>query len=281
MYIYQWLKKIKLYYSYYNNNIFYECLILLKYVLNKNNLWIILNKKKYKINYLKLVFLNYLLYRRLKGEPIYYIINECYFLSFKYKIYFDIFIPRQDSEIMVKYIIFLIKINNFKKILDLGTGCGVIAISISKYCPNIYILGVDKNILCIKLAKYNSLKLNSNNTFFKKSDWFSYLKKKKYNLFDIIVSNPPYLNYYKYNNDIKFESFISLFSDNNGLNDIIYIILNSYNYLYNYGWLIVEHCFSQVDIIIFFFNFRGYYNIYSYKDYNNRFRFTIGQKIID
>ncbi len=278
MYINQWLEKVKLFYSYYNNDIINECYILLKYILKKSISWIIINSKIFKLNYIKLVFLNSLLYRRLKGEPIYYIINKFYFLSFKYKIYFDIFIPRQDSEIMVEFIIYLIKINNFNKILDLGTGSGVIAISISKYFSNIYILGLDINKLCINLAKYNSLKLNTNNVFFKKSNWFSYLKKNK-NLFHIIISNPPYLN--KYNDNIKFESYISLISNNNGLKDIIYIILNSYDYLYNYGWLIIEHCFSQLDVVIFFFNFKGYFNIFSYKDYNNKFRFTIGQKIIN
>lgn len=278
MYIHQWLKKIKLFYLYYNNYIINECYILLRYILKKSILWIIINSKIFKLNYIKLTLLNSLLYRRLKGEPIYYIINKFYFLSFKYKIYSDVFIPRQDSEIMVKFIIYLIRINNFNKILDLGTGSGVIAISISKYFPNIYILGLDINKLCINLAKYNSIKLNINNVFFKKSDWFSYLKNKK-KFFNIIVSNPPYLN--KYNNDIKFESYISLISNDNGLKDIIYIILNSYNYLYNYGWLIIEHCFSQVDIINFFFSFKGYLNIFSYKDYNNKFRFTIGQKIIN
>ncbi len=282
MYIYKWFKKIKLFYTYYNKNIFNECLILLEYVLKKNILWIIINSKIYKINYLKLMFLNSLLYRRLKGEPINYIINKCYFLSFKYKIYFDVFIPRQDTEIMVELVIYLIKINNFKKVLDLGTGSGIIAISISKYFPKIYILGIDINKLCIKLAKYNSLKLNINNIYFKQSNWFSFFKKKIV-LFDIIISNPPYISNFfdKYNNDIKYESYIGLFSNNNGMKDIILIILNSYKYLYNYGWLVIEHCFSQVDIVNFFFNFKGYYNVFSYKDYNNKYRFTIGQKIIN
>ncbi len=279
MYIYKWLDNIKLYYIY-NNYIYEDCLLLLKYVLNKNIIWIILNNKFYKLNYLELSFLNFLFIKRLKGYPINYIINKCYFLSLEYKVYFDVFIPRQDTELMVEYVIYLIKINNFKKILDLGTGSGVIAISIAKFCPKTYVFGIDINELCINLSKYNSLKLNVNNVFFIKSNWFSYFKKKKI-LFDIIISNPPYINkyFFKFNNDIKFESYISLFSNNNGIKDIILIILNSYDYLYNYGWLIIEHCFTQIDVINFFFNFKGYYNIYSYKDYNNKFRFTIGQKI--
>ncbi len=280
MYIYKWLKKVKLYY--FNNYIYKESFILLKYVLKKNILWIIINMKNYKLNNLELQFLNFLLIRRLKGEPINYIIGKCYFLNFKYKIYFDIFIPRQDSEIMVEYIIYLIKINNFKFILDLGTGCGAIAISIAKIFPKIFVMGVDINYLSINLSKYNSFKLNLKNIFFNKSNWFSYFKKKN-NKFDIIVSNPPYINKYynHYNNNLRFESYISLFSNYNGMKDIIYIILNSYYYLNNYGWLIIEHCFTQVNIINFFFNFRGYYNIFNYKDYNNKFRFTVGQKLIN
>ncbi len=276
MYILKWLKKVKLY-CLTNIYIYNESYIFLKFILKKNMYWIISNMY-FKLNNYQLEILNLFLIRRLRGEPVYYILGYLNFLSLSYKIYSDIFIPRQDTEIMVRYVINLIKINNFSKILDLGTGSGVIALSIAKYCNKVIVLGLDLNILSINLAKFNSFRLNLNNVCFKYSYWFNYIKYRN-KKFNIIISNPPYINKFSsfYFEDLRFESDISLYSYN-GISDIYYIISNSYNYLYNLGWLIIEHCFTQVDYVNYIFSKFNYYNIFNYKDINNKYRFTVGQK---
>ncbi len=271
------LVNIKLY-IYNNININKEYYIILSYVLKKSYIWIISNLN-YIFNNNELNILYYLLIQRLRGVPISYLTNKCYFLNFSYKIYYDVFIPRKDTEIMVEHCLYLIKINNFNNILELGIGCGAISISIAKFFPYINILGIDFNVICLELSKYNCKIKKIFNINFIYSNWFSKIENKKFN---IIISNPPYINKYSNNikEDLRFESYLSLYSKNNGLNEIKYIIFNSYRYLLNYGYLIIEHCFTQINLINYYLSIKGYFNIKNYKDYNNIFRFTEAQKII-
>ncbi len=280
MNIIQWLNNVNIYkISDYIN--YSDIFIILEHVLKKNMFWILSNIFS-EINNYQLNILNIFFIKRLRGEPIFYIINKGFFRYISYSIYSDVFIPRYDTELMVSYTINLIKINNFSKILDLGTGSGVIALSIAKSCINSFVIGIDCSMLSINLAKYNSCKLKISNVLFFKSSWFSNLNNKK-NYFDVIISNPPYIN--KNNvclnilNDLRFESYFSLFSKFNGISDILLIINESYFYLKNKGWLIIEHSHESKDVIRYLFS-KKFYNIFSYKDYNNLYRFTIGQKNI-
>ncbi len=280
MNIIEWFNYINIYkkYTYISYS---DILIILEYIFKKNILWILSNLN-FKINNFKLNMLNIFLIKRLRGEPIFYIINKGFFRYISYTIYPDIFIPRYDTEIMVNYAINLIKINNFSNILDLGTGSGVVALSIAKSCIYSFVIGIDINMLSINLSKYNALKLNIKNVLFIQSNWFSNLKgKKKY--FDIIISNPPYIDknniYFSNFSDLRFESYFSLFSNFNGIKDILFLIKKSYYFLKDKGWLIIEHSSSHIDIVRYLFS-KKYYNVFSYKDYNNLYRFTVGQKNI-
>ncbi len=274
-----WLNKVKLY-GFSNNNLYYECLLILKFVLKKDFSWIISNFD-FNLSKENLIKLDFFLIKRLKGEPIYYIWNQGFFWSFFYQIHPDVFIPRSDTEIMVDYLINLIKLNNFVRILDLGTGSGVISLAISKECKNTCITSIDLDLNALNLAKNNSIKLKLFNICFLKSFWFKKIKKNI--LFDVIISNPPYVNKNHscmfYLNDLRFESYINLVSENYGLSDIIYLIYNSYFYLFNKGWLIIEHSCCDSDKINFLFSKR-YFNIYTYKYFNNNYCFTVGQKNI-
>ncbi len=280
MNILKWINNIKLYKI--NNYISYnDIFLILEYVFKKKKIWILSNIFL-KINDYQLGILNFFFIKRLRGEPIFYIISKGFFRNISYKIYPDVFIPRFDTELMVSYTINIIKLNNFLNILDLGTGSGVIALSIAKSCKNTFVTGVDIDLLSVNLAKYNSYRLNIKNVFFLKSNWFSYFKNKKKN-FDLIISNPPYIkkNDFCLNilNDLRFESYFSLFSRFNGILDIFLIINESFNYLRNKGWLILEHSHNHKNIVKYMFS-KKFYNVFSFKDYNNLYRFTIGQKNI-
>ncbi len=279
MNIYQWINSIKIY-KISKNIIYNDIILILEYVFKKDKFWILSNIFM-KIDKFKLYFLNLLLMKRLKGEPIAYIIKKGFFGFICYDIYPDIFIPRYDTEIMVEYAINLIKLNNFSTILELGLGSGIISLSIAKFCSKTFVTGVDINLMSVNLSKYNAYKLNINNVFFLQSNWFSFLGKKK-TKFDLIISNPPYINKDSISlnifNDLFFESYDSLVSAHCGVEDIKIIIKNSFNYLNNKGWLIIEHSSEHIDIVNYFFS-KKFYNIFNYKDYNNLYRFTVGQRI--
>ncbi len=278
MKIKDWLYKVKLY-SKTNNYIYKDSYIILQYVLNKNRIWIELNIN-FVLNNKIIEYLDFFLIMRLRGEPICYIFNRCFFLNIEFKIYNDIFIPRSSTEFMVNFIIKFIKFNNLIKILDLGSGSGVISMCISKNCINTLILCIDINYICINLIRYNIKKLGFYNIKCIYSNWFSKIKKN--NFFDLIICNPPYI-WCKDNcinkKDLRYESYDSLVSFDKGFGDINYIIINSYYYLNNKGWLIIEHSSINFEKIIFLFN-KYYYNIYTYKCFIFNTIFTLGQKLI-
>ncbi len=279
MKIKDWLNKVYLY-SKTNHYIYNECYIFLEFLLKKNRIWIEININ-YKLNFKIIEYLNIFLLRRLKGEPIAYILNCYYFLDIKYIIYQDIFIPRLGTEYMVIFSIKLIKKKKLTNILDLGSGSGVIACAISKNCINVNIFALDNNFLSLILIKINCLKLNIYNIHILKSNWFMNVKNK-FNFFDLIISNPPYI-WNKDNcinkNDLRFECENSLLSNHKGWGDIIYIIKSSYHYLNDKGWLIVEHSLINLNKIIYFFK-KYYYNVFTYKGIHYNYRFTVGQKLL-
>lgn len=103
----------------------------------------------------------------------------------------DVLIPRPDTEILVEEVIKIAKRINAKKILDLCTGSGAIAISLAKYIEESQITAVDISDKAISVAKLNAKNNNVENQItFVESDLFKQLPKEKY---DIIVSNPPYI----------------------------------------------------------------------------------------
>ncbi len=277
MSIYKWLEKV-IFYKKYNISIYSECFIFLEYILNKNRIWIELNKD-FILSNKHIEYLNIFLIERLRGVPISYILRECYFYNIKLYIYNDIFIPRKKTELMLEYIIFLIKNNNLKNILDLGSGTGAISLSIAKNCIYTNVIGIDNNVLAINLCKYNKYRLKLFNVIYKKSNWFSYLRNKL-NKFDLIVSNPPYIcssDICLKKGDLRFENYNSLVSFNKGLKDLIYIIKISFFYLENNGWLVLEHSLFKKDIIKKYF-IKYYFNVVSFKYIN--YIFTVGQKLI-
>ncbi len=268
-------KKVKLYKIY---NIYKDCLYLLNFVLKKSVFWILLNKN-FLLNKHILLCLNILFIRRLRGEPLSYIIGIHYFYNLSLKIFFDIFIPRFETEVMVSLIVSIIKKHKILDILELGIGSGAISLVLAKKFPNIKVTGIDINFLAVYLSNLNAKRLRLKNTSFFYSNWFSHVNFKN-SLYNIIISNPPYIkknSCFLFKGDLRYESYFSLVSYNNGLKDILYIIKYSTFFLKKNGYLIIEHDHLHVKLIYYYFIINFYKDVKSYKDYNNLYRFTIGR----
>ncbi|QCI20325.1 peptide chain release factor N(5)-glutamine methyltransferase [Buchnera aphidicola (Brachycaudus cardui)] len=257
----------------------YEAEFLLTYVSGYNRSFIItsdrveLSQKQYQ-------YLNYLVYRRSLGEPIAYIIGEKEFWSLSLRVSYDTLIPRPDTEILVEQVLFKIINNKSTLILDLGTGCGAIALALAKSCVNCYVIGVDKSKKALDIARINALQLKIKNVSFLFSNWFSHINKK----FDIIVSNPPYISKKEITllkKDIFFEPFDALISDKNGLSDIENIIQQAKKYLFIGGWLLIEHGWQQKIQVQSLFKKYNFFEIESYQDYGGNDRVTIGRHLIN
>ncbi|VFP79128.1 peptide chain release factor N(5)-glutamine methyltransferase [Buchnera aphidicola] len=247
--------------------------LLLCFVLKYSKKELFYNKKK-KIKKNDLLVLNNLLYRRVLKEPIAYLIKKKEFWSLSFFVSPFVLIPRPDTEILVEQV--LLKISSkTNTILDLGTGCGAIALSLASKHSKCNIIGVDNSLNALKVARYNSKKLNIKNVDFIYSNWFSHVPLRK---FHIIVCNPPYLSIKDFYNssDLFFEPYSALVSGKNGIECIKYIIRNSFHYFVSEGWLYIEHCYKQAKIVKKLFKNNFFIKISSIKDYSNRNRVTFG-----
>lgn len=245
-----------------NNN---DLIIALTYLLNTNKNLLFLNKEEAldeKIeNELKIINdkIN-------EGYPLQYAIGKWNFYGLDLLVDKRALIPRYETEILVDLIIN--DNSNNKKILDIGTGSGAISLALSKNLKDSKIIGVDISKNAIDLANENKIKLNINNVEFKESDIFSNIDEK----FDIIVSNPPYINkedFEKLDKKLYYEPQNALYGGEDGLYFYKKIIKNAKNFLNKNGKIYLEIGYDQKEPIINLLNEYGYKNIESYKDFND------------
>lgn len=171
--------------------------------------------------------------------PIQYIIGEAWFMGEFFKVTPDVLIPRDETEILVRQAIDLIREHNLKTILDIGTGSGCIACTIAKN-TEATVLGVDISSDALRVALDNVTKLKINNrAVFRKSDLFEKVREDE--KFDIIVSNPPYIPFgTELDTEVQHEPKIALFADENGLQIYRKIIEKAPEYLTTGGYLMFE-----------------------------------------
>lgn len=220
-----------------------------------------------------------LLSRRLKGEPIAYILGEKEFWSLPLKVSPHTLIPRPDTECLVEIALEWaykrLENQHTLQILDLGTGSGAIALALaSELGDKADIIGVDFKPEAVALAEVNRQNLNFNQVAFFQSDWFSALESRQ---FDLIVSNPPYIDkeddHLKYG-DVRFEPFSALVAEENGLSDLQKIIKDAPRHLCNNGALILEHGWQQAQAVQQIFKQHQWDDIASFQDYGGNDRLT-------
>ena len=214
--------------------------LLLSKVLNKSREEILLNSKnilkKKEINR----FNSYLL-RRKYNEPIAYILGFKYFWKYKFITNKSVLIPRPDTELIVEECLKYLPNNKSKKILDIGTGSGCIIISILKERSKCIATALDLSNRALNVAKSNAKLHQLENKIN-----FINIDIDKYNScnYDLIISNPPYINNVdlsRLDDDIKFhEPKIALSGGFDGFRDIKKVIIKSKKLLKRNGKLIIE-----------------------------------------
>lgn len=217
-----------------------------------------------------------LLERRFNGEPIAYILGEREFYSLNFKVTPAVLIPRPDTELLVDLALTHIAPDQSCQVLDLGTGSGVIAISIARYRPQASITAVDQSPGALAIAQENALALATGNIFFTQSDWYSALADRK---FDVIVSNPPYIeanDLHLHQGDLRFEPVSALASGTDGLDSLRHIIQQAHAHLLPGGWLLFEHGYNQAEKCRALMREHGFSQVASRQDLSGIERVTSG-----
>ena len=253
--------------------------ILLSKVFNKDRKFLILNSKKY-LTIKKISNFSDLIKKRSKGEPIAYLTEKKFFWKYEFTIKKKILIPRPDTEVLVEEALKLTKKDSKMKILDIGIGSGCILLSILKERKNFFGVGIDISKNCIDVSKTNAfkLKISSRVKLFKSSvDNFNYGK------YDLIVSNPPYINTFNLKcleKDIyNFEPKIALDGGLNGLDKIKKVVDKSSKLLKKKGILILEIGFDQKKEVRNLLRNKGFYIKKIVKDLSKHNRCIISTKI--
>jgi release factor glutamine methyltransferase len=233
-----------------------EAEAILVRILQKDRLWLYLNPQEdlppdILIKYGKSIV------RRTLCEPVAYITGEKEFWSFSFKVTKDTLIPRPETELLVETALSIINDEALEPrlILDLGTGSGILAISLAHELPAMTsFIATDISYAALLVAKENALRRGvASRISFIQADWLGAFKKGNAPCFDMIVSNPPYVAL-----DIKdtlppdiimYEPHNALFGGADGLGDISRLITESACVLKPGGWFICEIGWDQGEAV--------------------------------
>lgn len=212
----------------------------------------------------------------IEGIPVQYLTNEQEFYGNKFYVDDNVLIPQPDTEILVEEAISIIK--NGDKVLDLCTGSGAIGISLKKkFADRIDVIGTDISKEALRVAKMNA-DANRVSVEFVESNMFDKIVE---NDFDLIVSNPPYIetNVIKtLSKEVQNEPHIALDGGSDGLDFYRIIAKEGKDYLKSGGYLIIEIGFNQRDEVINLLKENDYLDIYSKKDYSRNDRIVVGRR---
>lgn len=267
-----------------------DTLIMFQHVSGKNRSWMLINEGNFVKNLLSSESIDTFLKaiaQRASGIPVAYILGNQYFWSLDLEVNESTLIPRQDTELLIESVLDL-PIPITSKVLDLGTGTGAIALALAKEKKDWEIMGVDRISDAVDLAKRNARRNHVKVSFYV-SHWYELLDdKNKISInsqsvtqkFDLIVSNPPYVepdSEYLTKGDLRFEPNSALIANNEGLADIIHIVKYAPKYLQKNGYLALEHGFNQGEAVRNLLVKNGFFNVETKNDYNQLPRVSIGQ----
>lgn len=252
--------------------------ILMSYTINKPKEYLIVNDKEILSDEILEIY-NKNINRIKAGYPLQYITKNQEFMKLNFYVNEDVLIPQPDTEILVEKVLEICKKEHKEgpiKILDLCTGSGAIAISIKKYIDNVEAIATDISDNALKVAEKNA-KINNVEIKFIKSDMFENIDDK----YDIIVSNPPYIekNILKtLPKDVQYEPALALDGGIDGLDFYRKIAKNAHKHIKMNGYLVLEIGYNQKNSVIKILEKEEKYkNIMTIKDLANNDRVIISK----
>lgn len=219
--------------------------------------------------------------RRVKREPVQYILGETEFMGLPFKVSPAVLIPRPETELLVDCAIEYLRENNFQqpRIMDIGAGSGCIAISLAKYFPDSTMWAVEKSSAALEVAGENA-RLNEVSIQFIESDFFENHTTLNTN-FNIVVINPPYISDADWENlqpeVLQFEPALALRGGADGLDFYRQSIPLIGNMLEENGAVLYETGYNQAREVAAMLATAGFITTIR-KDYQQIERVVIGRK---
>lgn len=261
-----------------------EVVLLLSNLLNVDETYIYTYGEKEVPKAIEEEFLEKIILRK-KGYPLQYILEEVEFMGLKFYVNEGVLIPRQDTEILVEYILNIMEKEREYTIVELGTGSGCISLSLAYYFKGkIFIYAVDIEDEALKIAKKNLEKLNlEKKVRILKGDLFKGIENLNLEeKVDIIVSNPPYIPSKTINSlqeEVKkHEPIKALDGGEDGLDFYRRIVPESKKYLNKTGLLVLEIGYDQGEKVSNIFKAEGYRDIEIIKDLQGHDRVVVGKR---
>lgn len=212
---------------------------------------------------------------RTRGQPVAHLLGHQGFWSLTLEVTPHTLIPRPDTECLVEAALAL-PLRASARVMDLGTGTGAIALALLKERPGWEVVAVDSVPEAVDLAKRNAERCALPVQVIQ-SDWFAAVPGPP---FDLIVSNPPYIEAgdpHLDEGDVRFEPDTALVSGPDGLDAIRHLVQESQYWLTKGGWLVLEHGYNQGETVRLLFRAAGYSNVGTRKDYGGNERLTLGR----
>jgi len=185
--------------------------------------------------------------RRALGEPMAYLVEMREFYSRTFSVSPAVLIPRPETELLVEVALQLLGERRSPRLLDLGTGSGILAVTLALERPDAVVVATDASVEALAVARTNATALGARRIEFRAGDWWQALAPTD-EAFDLIVSNPPYIaaaDPHLDHGDLRFEPRGALTPGAAGDEDIGRIVDGAPAHLAAAGWLAIEHGLEQ------------------------------------
>ncbi|MBB3797909.1 release factor glutamine methyltransferase [Xanthomonas arboricola] len=217
-----------------------------------------------------------LVQRRQAGEPVAYLTGTRGFWTLDLAVSPATLIPRADTEVLVELALERLDARLGRRVADLGTGSGAIALAIASERPQAQVIATDASAAALAVARRNAGSHRLRNVECRQGNWFAPLAGER---FDLIASNPPYIaaqDPHLGEGDLRYEPASALASGPDGLDDIRLIVADAPAHLLPGGWLLLEHGWDQGAAVAGLLQARGFDAVATHQDLEQRDRVTSG-----
>lgn len=226
--------------------------------------------------------------RRRAGEPLAYLLGQQEFYGRPFAVSPAVLIPRADTETLVETALEQLLLLRQQRravplsLLELGTGSGIIAITLALEAPDTEVHAVERSPEALAMAQQNAKALGADRIHWHAGSWWQALACPR--RFDLIVSNPPYIaanDHHLQQGDLRFEPPQALAAGPDGLDDLRIIIGGAPAHLNPGGWLLLEHGYDQEAPVQALLRDAGFADVFTRRDLAGQPRVSGGRWLGD